>query len=72
MNIVETIHRKVVQLPRQAQNEILDVIEEIEERYHLDDKKEHPLAKIAKMSKDLGLDELAENHDFYSHGKLEG
>lgn len=72
MNIVETIQKKVVQLPPQAQNEVLDLIEEIEERYYLDNEKEHPLSRIARMSKDLGVTDLAENHDLYAHRKLEG
>ncbi len=71
MNVVETIQKKVVQLPPQAQSEVLDLIEEIEERYYLENEKEHPLAKIARMSKDMGVTDLAEKHDLYAHGKLE-
>jgi hypothetical protein len=71
MNIVETIQQKVVHLPPQAQTEVLEIVEEIEERYKSADKKEHPLAKIAKMAKDLGVSDLAERHDFYANGKLE-
>ena len=71
MNIVETIQQKVVQLPPQAQNEVLEIVEKIEERYQSDQKKEHPLTKIAKMAKDLGVTDFAEKHDFYASGKLE-
>jgi hypothetical protein len=71
MNIVETIQQKVVQLPPQAQDEVLEMVEKIEQRYQSADKKEHPLTKIAKMAKDLGVTDFAEKHDFYAHGKLE-
>lgn len=71
MNIVETIQQKVTQLPPQAQNEVLEMVEEIEERYQAGDQKEHPLSKIAKLAKDLGVTDFAEKHDFYAHGKLE-
>lgn len=71
MNIVETIQQKVIHLPSQAQNEVLEIVEEIEERYKSENKKEHPLTKIAKMAKDLGVSDFAERHDFYSNGKLE-
>ena len=71
MNIVETIQQKVIQLPPQAQNEVLGIVERIEERYKSENKKEHSLTKIAKMAKDLGVSDFAERHDFYSNGKLE-
>ena len=71
MNIVETIQQKVIQLPPQAQNEVLEIVEKIEERCQSENKKEHPLTKIAKMAKDLGVTDFAERHDFYSNGKLE-
>ena len=71
MNVAETIQQKIIQLPPQAQNEVLEIVEKIEERYHSADKKEHPLAKIAKMAKDLGVSDFAERHDFYANGKLE-
>lgn len=72
MNVVETIKKKVVQLPPQALDEVLDLIEEIEERYSSMTERDHPLAKIARMSKDMGVTDLAENHDQYAHGKMEG
>ncbi len=71
MNIVETIQQKVIHLPSQAQNEVLEIVEKIEERYKSENKQEHPLTKIAKMAKDLGVSDFAERHDFYSNGKLE-
>ena len=71
MNVVETIQQKVIHLPPQAQNEVLEIVEKIEERYKRENKKEHPLAKIAKMAKDLGVSDFAERHDFYANGKLE-
>lgn len=71
MNIVETIQRKVIQLPPQAQNEVLEVVEKIEERYQNENKREHPLTKIAKMAKDIGVTDFAGKHDFYANEKLE-
>jgi hypothetical protein len=71
MNIVETIQQKVIQLPPQAQNEVLEIVEKIEERYQNEIKREHPLTKIAKMAKDMGVTDFAEKHDTYANGKLE-
>ncbi len=73
MNITETIQQKVYRLPLTAQQEVLEVVEQIEERYQAKDEKqkEHPLTLIANMAKDLGVTDLAERHDFYAHGKLE-
>lgn len=71
MNVVETIQQKVIQLPPQAQTEVLEIVEKIEERYQTENKKEHPLTKIAKMAKDLGVSDFAERHDFYANEKLE-
>ena len=71
MNIVETIQQKVIQLPPNAQNEVLEIIEKIEKRYQAENQKEHPLTKIAKMARDIGVTDFAEKHDFYVNGKLE-
>lgn len=73
MNLVETIQQKVIHLPPQAQAEVLEIIEQIEERYQAADKNEtvHPLTLIRKLAIDAGVTDLAERHDFYAHGKLE-
>jgi hypothetical protein len=73
MNIVETIQQKIIHLPPQAQEEVLEIIEQIEERYQSEDKKEtvHPLTLIRELAIDTGVTDLAERHDFYAHGKLE-
>ncbi len=73
MNVVETIRQKVSHLPPQAQEEVLEIVEQIEERYQAADKNEtvHPLTLIAKLSMDAGVTDLAERHDFYASGKLE-
>jgi hypothetical protein len=34
MNVVETIREKVFHLPPKAQEEVLEIVEQIEERYH--------------------------------------
>lgn len=65
MNIVEIIQQKVIQLPPQAQNEVLEIVEKIEERYHSENKKEHPLTKIAKMAKDIGVTDFAAKKEFF-------
>jgi hypothetical protein len=70
MNIVETIQQKVIQLPLQAQNEVLEIVEMIEERYFAEEANLHPLNKISQIHIDGPID-LAERHDFYSNGKLE-
>ncbi len=73
MNVVETIRQKVIHLPPKAQEEVLEIIERIEERYQAEDKKEtaHPLTLIREMAIDVGVTDLADRHDFYAHGKLE-
>ncbi len=72
MNVVETIRQKIIHLPLQAQEEVLEIIEQIEERYQAEDKKEtvHPLTLIAEIAIDTGITDLADRHDFYAHGKL--
>jgi hypothetical protein len=78
MNTIETIQQKIVQLPPQAQAEVLALVEQIERRYqpateNLNDEAEaiHPLTLIARLSVDVGVSDFAERHDFYAHGKLE-
>jgi hypothetical protein len=73
MNVVETIQQKVTQLPPQAQREILEIIEQIEERYQsVADKNEdvHALTLLSQIRIEAPPD-FAERHDFYAHGKLE-
>ena len=71
MNIVETIQEKVIHLPPQAQEEILEHVERIEERYQSKTANEHPLAVLAAIRIDDLPADFAERHDFYAHGKLE-
>lgn len=73
MNVVETIRQKIIHLPPQAQEEVLQIVEQIEERYQSADRKEtvHPLTLIREIAIDAGVTDLAERHDFYAHGKLE-
>ena len=71
MNVVETIQQKVYRLPLQAQREVLEIVEQVENRYQTNQPTEHPLTIIANMALDLEVTDLAERHDFYAHGKLE-
>lgn len=80
MNVVETIQDKVFHLPRAAQEEVLEMVERVEERYqHLNEPaktngaglKPHPLRMIADLATDVGVADFAERHDFYANGKLE-
>lgn len=77
MTVVETITRKVVQLPPKAQEEVLEIVEHIESRYSHEnseiekvDGDTHPLDLLLEISIE-GPPDLAERHDFYAHGKLE-
>ncbi len=70
MTVVETIQQKVYRLPLQAQQEVLEIVEQVESRYKNEQKGEHPLTLLAKIQID-GPSDLAERHDFYCHGKLE-
>lgn len=78
MNTVETIQQKVDRLPAEAQTEVLQAVEQIEQRYQRQEtfakqngEPVHALTLIANMAKDAGVTDLAERHDFYAHGKLE-
>jgi len=73
MNIAETIQQKIIHLPPEAQEEVLEIVEQIEERYQAADEKNavHPLTLIREIAIDAGVTDLAERHDFYAHGKLE-
>lgn len=70
MTVVETIQQKVYRLPFEAQKEVLEIVEEVENRYHAKQAAEHPLTLLGKIQID-GPPDLAERHDFYAHGKLE-
>lgn len=72
MNLVEIIQQKVIHLPPQVQEEVLEIIVQIEERYQTEDKKEevYALTLLAQIQIDAPPD-FAERHDFYAHGKLE-
>jgi hypothetical protein len=71
MNVAETIQQKVYRLPLKAQQEVLEIVEQVENRYQAKPPAEHPLTLIANMSMDVGVTDLAERHDFYAHGKSE-
>ncbi len=80
MSVVETIREKVFHLPPKAQEEVLEIIEQIEERYHISEEPEpsngssknpYPLRFIADLAMDVGVTDFAERHDFYANGKLE-
>ncbi len=69
-------------MPPQAQEEVLEAVEQIEERYQTKKTSAepnagkngeiiHPLTLIANIAIDAGVTDLAERHDFYAHGKLE-
>ncbi len=80
MSVVETIQEKIFHLPPKAQEEILEIVEQIEERYQLIENQvrsngtigsTHPLRMIADLAVDVGVTDFAERHDFYANGKLE-
>jgi len=72
MNVAETIQQKVYHLPPAAQQEVLEIVEEIGKRYRTKEEKQtaHPLDLLAEIQIDAPPD-FAERHDFYAHGKLE-
>jgi hypothetical protein len=82
MNTVETIQEKVTHLPPEAQEEVLQAVVQIEERFQKEETSTesngdktgeaiYPLTLIANLAVDVGVTDLAERHDFYAHGKLE-
>jgi hypothetical protein len=80
MDVVETIREKIIQLPPQAQEEVLRQVEQIEELYsHVeqdsnkngDKTYKHPLTLIKEMAVEGLPSDFASRHDFYAHGKLE-
>lgn len=82
MNVVERIQNKVFQLPREAQEELLEIVERIEERYHVNGNPPptngsngrtlHPLRQIVSLATDVGVTDFAERHDLYANRKPEG
>jgi hypothetical protein len=48
MTVVETIQQKIYRLPLQAQQEVLEVVEQVESRYQTEQKAEHPLTLIGE------------------------
>lgn len=79
MNTVETIHQKILDLPPRAQEEVLEAVELIEDRYGAKEpavetnsvqSSLHPLELLAQIRIE-GPPDLAERHDYYAHGKLE-
>ncbi len=79
MNMVETIREKVFHLPPTAQEEVLVMVEQIEERYHIEtserskeaSRNAYPLTMIADLAMDVGVTDFADRHDFYANGKME-
>ena len=74
MNTVKTIQQKIDGLPLEAQQEVLEAVEQIERRYTKREKAvetEHPLTAIGRINIDVGVTDFAERHDFYARGKLE-
>ena len=77
MTVAETISQKVVHLPIQDQEEVLELVEQIEVRClkrnrpdTTNGNSKHPLDLLAEIRID-GPPDLSERHDFYAHGKLE-
>jgi propanediol dehydratase small subunit len=80
MSTIETIKEKVQRLPLAAQEEVLEAVRQIEQRYQAKESASeqkdaqavvHPLTLIAQIAVDVGVTDLAERHDYYAHGKLE-
>lgn len=78
MNTIETITQKVFHLPLNAQEEVLNAIEEIEKRYATngDSNNEtavaaHALDLLAEIQLEDAPEDLAERHDFYANKQLE-
>lgn len=72
MNVAETIQQKVYHLPPDAQQEVLEIVEEIGKRYQTKEEKQtaYPFVLLGEIQIDAPPD-FAERHDFYVHGKLE-
>jgi len=62
-----------------SENEQKQVLEEIEtflsrkngDSEHIKETQIHPLTFLAEIAVDMGVDDLAENHDFYAHRRVE-
>lgn len=78
MSTIETIKEKIQRLPVAAQEEVLEAVRQIEQRYQEKESAEqtgapeavHPLTLLARIKIDAPPD-FAQRHDFYAHGKLE-
>jgi hypothetical protein len=73
MNVADTIKQKVYRLPPKAQAEVLEIVEQIEERYQTKDEKQtaHPLTLLGDIKIDFERSDLAARHDAYAHHKAE-
>jgi hypothetical protein len=75
MTTVETIHQKVLHLPPQAQEEVLDAVENIEQRYrdtagNGEGGHRHILDQLSEISIE-GPSDLSSEHHRYAHGSPE-
>lgn len=69
MNVVETITQQIFHLPPEAQDEVLQIDEQIQDRYSMDSngyaERVNPLRQLADLATDVGVTDLAERHDFW-------
>ena len=78
--ITQTIMQKVPLLTEEQQKSLLEEIETLlhgENEFSAQISEQtnetavHPLSFISRIAVDMGVDDLAEGHSFYAHGKVE-
>ncbi len=74
--IINTIIQKVPMLTEKQQRILLEEIETFlsgknGDLEHTEKNQIHPLTFLSEIAVDMGVDDLAENHDFYAHRKVE-
>ena len=50
---------------------VITIDEEVTDEGDASSMPEHPLTQIGRLATDMGVDDLAANHDWYAHGQLQ-
>jgi len=69
-NLEDIIQRKVHILPDEQQEEVLKFVENLAQRAQTKLTDKYPLTELAALSTDMGVEDLAANHDKYAHRSL--
>ena len=69
-NLEDIIQKKVHILPDEQQEEVLKFVDNLAQRAQTKLTDKYPLTELAALSTDMGVEDLAANHDKYAHRSL--